>query len=132
MQSTPSNPTPTSIEVLNDLDGGVFAEKIGVALSEVALFTCLYGGKGGRVTIQIDMARIGDSSQVEMAHTLIYKHATQKGEITEKNTTITPMHVGRGGVLSLVPHDQRSLFSEPLPPPRATQRPSTAEQGGAQ
>ena len=99
----------TSVEVLNDLDAGVFAEKIGAAISAVALNTCVHGQKG-RVQITLDMTRIGESSQIELKHTLLYSQPTGKGVLTEKNITVTPMHVGPGGVMSLFPLQQRSLF----------------------
>ncbi len=120
MTSKPAIPKVTSVEeVLHDLDAGVFAEKIGAAISQTALNTCVHG-KPGRVLIQLDMKRIGESSQVELKHTLTYKHPTAKGEITEKDGTTTPMHVGPGGVLSLMPHQQRQLFGDGPQDTRAT------------
>lgn len=112
MNSKPSTPMATRIEeVLHDLDAGVFAEKIGAAISQTALNTCVHG-KPGRVVIQFDMRRIGESSQVQLKHTLLYTHPTSSGAITEKDATTTPMHVGAGGILSLMPHDQGSLFGD--------------------
>ena len=115
MNSKPAIPITTRIdEMLHDLDAGVFAEKIGAAISQTALNTCVHG-KPGRVTITFDMKRIGESSQVELKHTLTYKHPTANGEITEKDGTTTPLHVGPGGVLSLMPHEQGRLFAENAP-----------------
>ena len=95
-------------EVLADLDGGIFAQKIGHALSDVALGTVLTG-KAGKVQITFDMKRIGDSSQIEVAHKINFTKPTEKGKTSEENTTHTPLHVGKGGKITLFPQDQTSF-----------------------
>lgn len=93
-------------ELLDDLDAGVFLSKLEKALRETAIAVVSHGRKG-KVTVQFDLDQIGESSQVTMAHKLTYAHPTPKGKISEENTTATPLHVGRGGDLSLFPEDQQ-------------------------
>ncbi len=104
-----SENTSTNFEaVMADLDGGVFVSKISRALSDVAMGTVLTG-KAGKVTVQFDMKQIGESSQIEMAHKIAYVKPTDKGKSTEENTTKTPLHVGKGGKLSLFPEEQEQF-----------------------
>lgn len=94
--------------ILSDLNGGVFEEQLDRALQDVALGVVLNGSKGrrGDVTIKLTFARIGESSQVSIAHALSYNRPTKRGKATETYVTETPMYVGRGGKLSLVPDEQ--------------------------
>lgn len=94
-----------------DLDAGIFAQKIGRALSEVAAGV-VDNGKAGKVTITFNLKQIGSSHQVAVDHTLTYTKPTNKGKLTEENTTTTPMHVGSGGALSFFAENQNQLFSK--------------------
>lgn len=91
--------------LLDDLDAGVFENKLAKALSDTAL-AVVTQGKKGRVTVQFDLEQIGSSQQVMLHHKLVYAHPTPKGKISEENTTNTPMHVGRGGAMTLFPEEQ--------------------------
>lgn len=99
-------------EVLDELNAGVFASQVGRALSDVAMGVVTHGDKGkkGKVTITFDMTRIGESNQVNVKHSLAYVKPTHRGKSAEDATTETPMHVGRGGKLTLVP-DTQSKFA---------------------
>lgn len=101
--------TTNLAEVLADLNGGVFEQQVGRAISEVALGVVTHGDKGkkGKVTVTFDFARIGESTQVAVKHTLAYTRPTSRGKSSEDTTTETPMHVGRGGKLTLVPESQQ-------------------------
>lgn len=98
-------------ELLGELNAGVFEEKLDAALSACALNTALYGEKGkvGEVTIKLTLSRIGESSQVAMKHTLEFRKPTTRGHATEKDTTETPLHVGRGGRLTVTPDTQTTF-----------------------
>lgn len=91
--------------MLDDLDGGVFENKLARALSDAALAAVQYSQKS-RVQITFDLEQLGTSSQVQIQHKLTVKAPTAKGDVTENNTTSTPMHVGRGGQLTLLPPEQ--------------------------
>ena len=89
-------------ELLAQLNAGIFMQKIEAALSQVALGVALEG-KRGKVSVTFQLDRIGESTQVEMKHTLKYLKPTARGEVVESDCTSTPLHVGAGGVLSPIP-----------------------------
>jgi hypothetical protein len=102
----PNPSTSTDINaLLDDLDAGVFREKVARALSDVALGV-VQNGKAGDVTIKLSMKQIADSHQVHCDHKVTFTQPTAKGKKSEENTTSTPLHVGRGGRLSLFPEEQ--------------------------
>lgn len=96
--------------LFNDLDAGVFVERLSAALRDTALGV-VTTGKKGKVTITLDIERQGDSSQVLCKHQIKYARPTAKGKAMEEATTSTPLHVGTGGVLSLFPETQTELFT---------------------
>jgi len=96
-------------EFMADLDGGVFEQKIGRALSDVALGVVNHG-KVGKVTISFDIKQIESSRQVAISHKLSYSKPTAKGKLSEENTTSTPMHVGTTGNVTIFNENQQSLF----------------------
>lgn len=102
----------TNIEhVISDLDGGVLAEKLSHAISKVAAGVIDYD-KTGSVTLSLKFKRLGSSYQVNIEHALTYQAPTAKGHSSEKNTTSTPMHVGKGGKVSLFPENQTQMFDK--------------------
>lgn len=96
---------------IEDLDGGVFEEKLSRVLSEVAAGVIDHHAKGS-VQLTFDMTRIGSSYQVAVKHKLSYTKPTSKGKASEEATTETPMHVGEGGRLSLFPEKQGQMFGK--------------------
>ena len=102
-----NNAQPVS-ELLDDLDAGVFAQKVTTALAEAALGV-VHTGRKGKVVLTFDLSRIGDSNQVNLQHGLKYVKPTNKGRVIEEDTTSTPLHVGPRGHLSLFPATQGSL-----------------------
>lgn len=104
----PENTSTDLAAILDDLNGGVFSQQVGRALSDVAMGVVAHGDKGkiGEVTITFKLNRIGESSQVAVRHKLAYKRPTSKGSISEDTSNETPMYVGRGGRMSLVPDTQ--------------------------
>lgn len=100
-------------ELLGDLDAGVFIQRFDAALRDVAMGVTTTGKKGD-VVVKFSFERIGDSSQVTCTHAIKFKKPTAKGNATEEATTKTPLHVGRGGVLSLFPTDEtKDMFARP-------------------
>ncbi|MGH1371159.1 MAG: hypothetical protein ACRBBW_03930 [Cellvibrionaceae bacterium] len=98
-------------EFFDDLDGGVFGEKLAHILSDVA-GAVIDHNKQGEVNIKLQLKRIGNSYQVGINHKLTYVKPTAKGKASEENTTETPMHVGKGGRLTLFPENQGSMFDK--------------------
>ncbi|MBV2138551.1 MAG: hypothetical protein KUF79_17225 [Candidatus Thiodiazotropha sp. (ex Ctena orbiculata)] len=98
-----------------DLDAGIFEQKLSDILSEVAgavIDTSEHkAGAAGKVTIELDISRIGSSYQVAVDHKLKFTMPTQYGKRSEENKKSTPMHVGKGGRLTFFPEDQSQLFT---------------------
>ncbi|ABC29639.1 hypothetical protein EUZ85_19440 [Hahella sp. KA22] len=102
---------PTNVqEFISELYGGVFEEKVAAALSEVALGV-VNTGKKGRVSIELNIAQVANSYQVEISHTLTFKRPTERGEVAQKDTTESIMHVGKRGDLSVFPENQADMFN---------------------
>lgn len=97
-------------EMLNELDAGVFTQKLSRALADAAVATCEHNRKS-EITLKFSMKRIGESSQVTMTHSLVSSRPTRRGTAKEDDTTATPMYVGTNGRLSIVPFSQRDLFA---------------------
>lgn len=116
MSNNAPNPPPargsaTDVpQFMHDLYGGAFEQKLGVALSAVAAGAVEHGRKG-KVVVTFELSRIGESQTVNITHTVAMDAPTMRGNRTEKDKTETPMHVNRGGRLSLFPENQGQLFS---------------------
>jgi hypothetical protein len=94
---TDNNPA----ELFDQLDAGIFRQKVAKAFADVALGVAIHGKKG-RVLLTFDFARIGESTQVEMIHKVHFSKPTERGKVIEENTTSTPLHVGMGGALTVL------------------------------
>lgn len=101
-------PTDTT-QFLSDLYAGVFNQQIGHALSDVAEGVT-NTGKKGKLVLTFDFEKNGDSTQAKVKHRLHYIVPTAKGKRSEEYTTETPMHVGNGGRMTLMPERQNDLF----------------------
>lgn len=98
-------------ETLQYLDGGVFAEKLSTAVKDVCAAVATHGDKGktGKVTVELTIKRIGESTQVECVHKLVRTQPTAKGKRVEENTTETPLQVTQHGP-SFIRSDQVDAF----------------------
>lgn len=101
---------PTISETLGEFDAGLFMEKVQESLKLVALGV-VNSGKKGQVKITLDLGRIGDSSSVQVNHTLKYVKPTKNGKSVEENSTSTPMYVDNLGYLTIHPQTQADLFT---------------------
>jgi len=89
-------------EFIEDLDGGVFKEKLAMILSDVAL-AVVTNEKEGTVNIKMKIKQIGEGSQVNFETTTEFKKPSKYGSKGESSTKNTPMHVGFGGKVTLFP-----------------------------
>lgn len=98
-------------QFFDEVGGGTLASKIERALSDVALGVVNHGDKGkkGKVTVSFDVARVGESLQVNITHKLEFKAPTGRGKKSEDEVGQTIFHVGRGGKLTLLPDTQQPL-----------------------
>jgi len=109
-----SNERATKVpDFIGELDGGVFENKISMALSEVA-FGVLNNGQKGKVTLTFELDRMSnsvDEKRVLIKHKLAYVRPTPRGKSSEEDTTETPMYVNRGGKLTILQEDQGQLLT---------------------
>lgn len=98
-------------EMLSDLDGGTFEDRLGRVISEVA-GAVIDNGRAGEVNIKLSIKQIGSSYQVQVGHKLSYKRPTPKGTVSEDSTSSTPMYVGTGGKLTFFPENQGQMFGK--------------------
>jgi len=94
--------------LLPDLNAGVFEEQINTALSDIAANVCTHGKKG-KLTIEFAFKQIGEGNQVQVTHSLKSVVPQQRGRIIEETATDTPLHVERGGKLTLYPNTQTKM-----------------------
>lgn len=96
-------------QFLADLNGGVFSEQIGVAISEAARGSVNFGANG-KVVITLDFKRIAQSNQANVKCGLKFIAPTAKGRKTEEYTSETPVYVNSDSDVTLFPKDQGQLF----------------------
>ena len=102
-KTTPYHFTDTS----NELDGGVFADKLTIAVRETAA-GAIQTGRTGKVSIELTMKQIGESNQVQLDHKLKFEKPTARGKAGEEETTQTPVWVSQKG-LTLMPDTQEKF-----------------------
>ncbi|EFI2163078.1 hypothetical protein GU813_22255, partial [Escherichia coli] len=76
---------------IGELDGGVFETKFGAVLSEVASGVMNTKTKG-KVSLNLEIEPF-DENRVKIKHKLSYVRPTNRGKISEEDTTETPMYV---------------------------------------
>ncbi|MBF7686002.1 hypothetical protein I2F17_09250 [Acinetobacter sp. B10A] len=96
---------------ISELSGGNLANQLGAAISAVAQ-GAVANNKKGKVTLTLDISKIGDSTQVEISHTLAFVEPTTKGKRSEDTTSKTPMHLNAGGDVTLFANHTSQLFNE--------------------
>ena len=104
-------PDHNVVELIGDLDAGVFGQKIEHALHSVSEGV-VSTGRAGKVTLTFDIKQIANSRQVAVKHKLAFVRPTTNGKTSEENTTETPLHVGVRGKLTLFPESQPDMFRE--------------------
>lgn len=111
---TEATGAPGFVPVLEELDAGIFERKIAQALAETARSVVNADSKkqSGKITIELDLTRIGEGAQVQMTHKLTYARPTLRGKIQETDTTQTLLYVGRGGKLTITPDTQTEMFAK--------------------
>jgi hypothetical protein len=108
MSSSNSLTSTDFAELLGELNAGVFEEQINRAMSDVAANVCTCG-KTGKVTLEFTIKQIDDSNQVSMTHKIKSVVPKQRGKVTEEHETATPLHVGRGGRMTIYPNNQTGM-----------------------
>lgn len=96
-------------EFITDLDGGNFAHKLSIALSQVAA-SSVDNTKVGEVSIKLAFKRIPGTQQVHCEHTLKFIRPTLDGKSGEEETRTTALFVGKYGKLTLAPENQMEFL----------------------
>lgn len=103
--------TPNFTETLEELDAGLLLSKLSKITADVALSVIQHRQKG-KVVLTLDIAQIAESAQVNVTHKINFIKPTKRGDATEKDTTVTPMHVNRQGHLTVAPENQADIFKQ--------------------
>jgi len=101
-------PTDTT-EFFHNLNAGVFSEQIGRALSDVVAGV-VDQGKKGKVIITLELAPLGESSQVNITHKLDYTPPTKRGSRREDIALDTPMYVTPNGIELFASNPTADMF----------------------
>lgn len=90
-------------DFIEELNAGIFKDKLGTVLSEAALGVMIHGNgkKNAKVKIEFTLTQIGDNEQVIVSHKLATDVPTKRGKQCIEDTTETPMFVGKGGVMTV-------------------------------
>lgn len=105
---------PSFIDVFEELDAGILHRKVSAALAQTAMAVVNAENRKqtGKVTLELEIARIGEGAQVTMSHKLSYSRPTLRGKAQETDTTQTLLYVGKGGKLTITPDTQLDLIQK--------------------
>ncbi|KZZ72442.1 hypothetical protein A3765_28385 [Oleiphilus sp. HI0130] len=90
-------------DFIEELNAGIFKEKLAHTLSDAALGVVINGNgvKKAKVKIEFTLSQVGDNEQVLIAHKLAHEIPTKRGKRAEEDITETSMFVGKGGVMTI-------------------------------
>lgn len=98
-------------QFLADINGGVLEQQIAHAISDVA--GCVHDNSGkGKLVITLEMSRIPNTAMLNVAHKMEFTAPTKTGTRREDTKGTTPMHVGTGGKLTLIPEKQMDFLTQ--------------------
>lgn len=110
---TPIKDREAFLQLLGEFGAGAFVESLVASFKATALATAVHGDKGkkGQVVVTFDMARIGESLQLQVNHKIAIKAPTARGKRSEEAANATPVYVGRTGSCTILPpQEQGGLF----------------------
>lgn len=111
---TPVKDREAFLQLLGELNAGTFLDSVVASFKAAALATAVHGDKGkkGKLTLVFDMARIGETTQLQIGHKVELIAPTARGKRSELGSSSTPVYVGRTGSCSIMPPpDQGGLFN---------------------
>ena len=94
---------------IGELDGGVFEPK-SAAVRREGRAGVRNTKPNGKVSLNLEIEPF-DENRVKIKHKLSYVRPTNRGKISEEDTTETPMYVNRGGRLTILQEDQGQLLT---------------------
>lgn len=108
MHATDSRAATDVESFVSDLEAGIFAQQLSVALSQVAA-SVVDEDRKGKVKLELSFEAIKGTHQVRVEHKIAYERPTASGRAGEETKGATVLHVGKGGRLSLA---QPSLLDD--------------------
>jgi hypothetical protein len=108
-----TNNSNSFIDAVENMDGGMLTARLDAALKETALSVAELGEKSkkGKVILEIQLDRVGESNQLLVKQTIKYDRLTLRGNKQEKSVTVTPMFCTAKGELKISPETQADIFS---------------------
>lgn len=110
-QATKGRPVTDVDQFIDDLDGGVFKRALARGLTDAAANASTFDEKA-KVVVEFVIKPTGRVT-LEVKHFLSVNLPTSNGSIVEKSETSTPMYLGKGGVMTLLPNEESGdLFAQ--------------------
>lgn len=99
----PPSAVATDVDAfIGELEAGLFASQLSVALSETAAAVVDHESKkGGKVVITFDFEHIDGTQQVRIGHAVKFTRPTRFGKRSEECKGASVMHVGKRGSLTV-------------------------------
>lgn len=98
-------------QFIDDIDGGVFAQQLGYAISEVAS-AVVDNDKAGEITIKLKLTKGVGANSVTIDHKLTSIAPLADGRKLEDHGAKTSMHVNKDGDVTLFANHTAQLFEE--------------------
>lgn len=105
MKSTDHN------QFIDDIDGGVFSQQLGFAISEVAS-AVVDNNKPGEITIKLKLTKGIGADNVTIEHKLTSIAPLKDGRKLEDHGAKTPMFVNKHGDVSLFANHTAQIFDQ--------------------
>lgn len=104
--------TPTDHnQFIDDIDGGVFAQQLGYAISEVSS-AVVDNNKPGEITIKFKLTKGIGADNVTIEHKLTSIAPLKDGRKLEDHGAKTPMYVNKNGDVSLFANHTAQIFEK--------------------
>ncbi|GAA5003562.1 hypothetical protein GCM10023206_07400 [Acinetobacter puyangensis] len=98
-------------QFIDDIDGGVFAQQLGYAISEVAS-AVVDNDKAGEITIKLKLTKGVGANSVTIDHKLTSIAPLADGRKLEDHGAKTSMYVNKDGDVTLFANHTAQLFEE--------------------
>ena len=98
-------------QFIDDIDGGVFSQQLGFAISEVAS-AVVDNNKPGEITIKLKLTKGIGADNVTIEHKLTSIAPLKDGRKLEDHGAKTPMFVNKHGDVSLFANHTAQIFDQ--------------------
>ena len=93
------------LDVITELDAGIFVSKITAALQAAGL-AAVNHGKQSKIALTLSFDQIDNSQQVSVTHKIVTTIPHLTGKNTDEDTKKTPLHVHTDGGMSIFTESQ--------------------------